>query len=320
MASPATPPGGGVTSGGAGPATPPAVWLLLALALGAIGASPILVRLAGDVPALALAAWRTTFVSVLLLPVATVRARAEIRALPRRDLLLIGAAGVFLGLHFMAWIASVQLTSVASASVLVTLSPVFIVILGAAFLRERPDRPTTVAIVVAVAGAALIGSSGGAGGAYPNPLLGNALALLAALLVSVYLLIGRSVRQRTSFLASFVPLNTVAALTCLAVCVALDVPLGLPRPALAFAFALGVGPGLIGHGSFNVALRYVTAAFLGLLSLGEPVISSAIAFGLFGERPAPLALFGMAVVLASISGVVMRKRGGSVTATSTDDE
>ena len=301
-------PPSGTAAGGAGRETPPAVWALVALGLLAIGTSPILVRLAGDVPALALAAWRTVFVSALLLPVAFVRARGEIRALPRRDVLLIGAAGVFLGLHFMAWITAVQLTSVASASVLVTLSPVFIVVLGAAFLDERPDRRTVAAIGIAVGGAALIGATGGGAGTYPSPGLGNALALLAALLVAVYLLIGRAVRQRTSFLAYFVPLNAVAALTCLAVCVALGVPLGLPRPALALAFALGVGPGLIGHGSFNLALRTLTAAFLGLLSLGEPVLSSAIAFVWFGERPAPLALVGMAVVLAAISAVVVRKR------------
>ena len=299
----------GADTGGAG-RTPPAVWAALAVGLAAFGAAPILIRLAGDVPALALAAWRTVAVMAILAPVAFVRARAEVRALPRRDVALIGAAGVVLGLHFMAWIASVQLTSVASASVLVTLSPVFIAALGAVFLNERPDRRTTVAIGAAVAGAALIGATGGGAGAYPNPALGNALALLAALLVSVYLLIGRAVRQRTSFLAYFVPLNAAAALTCLAVCAALGVPLGLPLPALAYAVALGVGPGLLGHGSFNVALRYVTAAFLGLLTLAEPVVASAVALVWFGERPAPLAFFGMAVVLAAISAVVVGKREG----------
>ena len=301
-------PSGGAA--GAGRGATPAVWAALGVGLLVIGTSPILVRLAGDVPALALAAWRVVFVTALVLPVAAVRSGAEIRALGRRDRLLIGAAGAVLGLHFMAWIAAVQLTSVASASVLVTLSPVFIVVLGAVFLRERPTRRVLAAIVVAVAGAALIGASGGGAGQYPDPVLGNALALLAALLVAVYLLIGRAVRQRTSFLAYFAPLNAAAAVTCVGVCLAAGVPLALPLPALAFAFALGVGPGLIGHGSFNLALGSLTAAFLGLLSLGEPVISATLAFVAFGERPAPLALFGMAVVLAAISAVLVAGREG----------
>ena len=302
-----TPPSAAAGRGGADRA-PAAVWAALAVGLVAFGAAPILIRLAGDAPALALAAWRTVFTVALVAPVAALRASAEIRALPRRDLGLMAVAGVFLGLHFMTWIASVQLTSVASASVLVTLSPVFIAVLGAIFLRERPDRRTAIAIAAAVGGAALIGGSESGVGSYPNPVLGNALALLAAALVSVYLLIGRAIRQRTSFLAYFAPLNAVAAVTCVAVCVALGVPLGLPLPALAVAFALGVGPGLLGHGSFNVSLRYLTAAFLGLLTLVEPVLASAVAFGWFGERPAPLAFLGMAIVLAAIAAVVMGKR------------
>lgn len=288
---------------------PAAVWVALALGLATLGASPILIRLAGDVPALALAAWRTLFVTALLGPAAALQARTEIAALGRRDLALIGVAGVFLGLHFMAWIASVQLTSVASASVLVTLSPVFIAILGTLFLGERPTPRTTVAIGVAVVGAALIGlGEGGSGGPYPDPGLGNAVALGAALLVSVYLLIGRAVRQRASFLAYFAPLNAVAAATCVAGCLVADVPLTLPLPALGLAFAMGVGPGLLGHGSFNLALRYLPAAFVGLLSLVEPVVASAIALVLFGEVPGGLAVVGIAVVLGAIATVVTARR------------
>jgi drug/metabolite transporter (DMT)-like permease len=297
-----------VLSAGRGGA-PPAVWAALGVGLVSIGASPILIRLAGDVPALALAAWRTVFVTALLVPAAALHARGDVAALGRRDGLLIGAAGVVLGLHFMAWIASVQLTSIASASVLVTLSPVFIAVLGAVFLKERPSRRTLAAIGAAVVGAALIGlSEGASGGPYPDAALGNGLALGAALLVSVYLLIGRAVRQRAGFLAYFAPLNAAAAATCLAVCLAAGVPLGLPLPALGLALAMGLGPGLMGHGSFNLALRYLPAAFLGLLSLSEPVIASVVALLWFDEVPGALAVVGIVAVLAAIAAVVTGRR------------
>ena len=287
---------------------PAAVWGLLGAGLLALGSSAILIRLAGEAPALALAAWRTLFVSALLLPAAVVHARAEVAAFTRRDVALVVAAGVLLGLHFMGWIASVQLTSVASASVLVTTSPLFIAVLGVMFLRERPDRRTVSAILVAVVGAVLIGLSERDGGTYPNPALGNGLALGAAVLVSIYLLIGRSVRQRTSFLAYFAPLNAVAAVTCVVGCWVSGVPLGLPLPVLGLAFVMALGPGLLGHGSFTVALRFLPAAFLGLLSLSEPVIASVAALVLFGEQPEPLALVGAITVLASIAAVIMPSR------------
>ena len=286
---------------------PGRVWALVGLGLLAFGSSPILIRLAGDVPALTLAAWRTTAVALVLLPVLLTRARAEVGALTRRDWALTVGAGVLLGLHFMAWILAVQLTSVASAAVLVTTSPVFIAVLGLVFLRERPSRRTWAAIAVATAGAAMVALGERDGGVYPDPALGNALALGAAALVSVYLLIGRSVRQRAGFAAYFGPLNAAAAVTCWAGCWAAGVPFALPLPAAALAVAMGLGPGLLGHGSFTYALRYLPAVLLGLLALAEPVIASTVALVAFGEVPTPLAVAGAVLVLGSIVAVVTRR-------------
>ena len=287
---------------------PAPVWAMVGVGLLAFGSSPVLIRLAGDVPALALAAWRTSVVALVLAPVALTGSQGELRSMSRRDVGLVAAAGVLLGLHFMGWIVSVQLTSIASAAVLVTTSPVFIAVLGAVFLAERPSRRTAVAIGVAVAGAALIGLGEPADGAYPNPALGNALALGAAVLVSVYLLIGRAVRQRLGFVAYFWALNVAAAVTCLAGCWAAGVSLALPLPAAGLAVAMGLGPGLLGHGSFVGALKYLPAALLGLLSLAEPILASLVALAWFGEVPPPVAVVGMAVVLAAIAAVVTERR------------
>ena len=275
----------------------------------AFGSSPLLIRLAGEVPALTLAAWRTSTVALVLAPVALAGSRAELGALSGRDWALVGGAGVLLGLHFMAWIVSVQLTSVATAAVLVTTTPVFITVLGAVFLSERPSRRTVAAIAVAVAGAVLIGLGERTdGGVYPDPALGGALALGASLLMSVYLLIGRAVRQRMGFVAYFWTLNVAAAATCLAGCAVAGVPLGLPVPAALLAVAMGLGPGLLGHGSFVGALRYLPAAFLGLLGLSEPILASVGALVWFREVPAPIALVGMVVVLGAIAAVIVGRR------------
>ena len=288
---------------------PAAVWTLVGVGLLAFGASPILIRLAGDVPALALAAWRTSTVALVLAPVALTRSRGELAAFSGRDWALVAGAGVLLGLHFMTWIVSVQLTSVATAAVLVTTTPVFITVLGAVFLSERPSARTAAAIGVAVVGAVLIGlGERTAGGVYPNPTLGAALALGAAVLVSVYLLIGRAVRQRAGFVAYFWSLNVAAAATCLLGCAVAGVPLGLPAAAAVWAVAMGLGPGLLGHGSFVGALRYLPAALLGLLGLAEPILASVAALVWFGEVPAPVAVVGMAVVLGAISAVILGER------------
>ncbi len=282
---------------------PRRVWPVLALGLASLSVSAILVRFGTEAPGLALAAWRTTFAALLLAPVALPKIGADLRRFARRDWGLVLASGIFLGLHFIAWIESLYWTSVASASVLVTTSPLFIAVLGYAVLRERLARRTVAAIVVAVAGAVLIGLGDAGDGAFPDAAVGNGLALVASLLISVYLLIGRAVRQRASFLAYLFPVYATAAVTVLAVAVARGTPLAQPPPVLGLCLAMAVFPQLVGHGSFNYAVKYLPAAVLGLLSLSEPVIGALLAYLLFDETPGPLALVGMAVVLASIAVV-----------------
>ena len=288
-------------------ARPARVWALLGVGLLCYGSSSILVRAAGPVEPLALAAWRAGLVALLLAPVAAVRVRGELMRMSGREWRLVGASGVLLGLHFVAWIASVQLTTVAAASVLVTTSPLWLAALGLLGIGDRPDRRTLAAVAVGVAGAVLIGVGGSGGGAAPpHPALGNALALGAAVLVSGYYLVGRAVRQRTSFLAFFAPVNAIAAATAFAACAATGTPVVLAPATLALCLAMAVGPGLVGHGSFAFALGTVPASTLSLLGLAEPVIASALAAALFGETPSGVALAGIACVLASISAVVRR--------------
>ncbi|MDX1420773.1 MAG: DMT family transporter [Rubricoccaceae bacterium] len=284
------------------------MWLVLAAGLSVLGSSAILIRFASEAPGLVVAVWRTVFAVLLLAPVAWPKAAPALRRLPGRDLALIGAAGVLLGLHFILWIESLYHTSVASASVLVTTSPLFIAALGYLVLRERLRRRTVLAIGTAVIGGALIGLADAQAGVFPRAGLGNTLALLAALLFSVYILIGRAVRQRMEFLAYLFPLYGVAAMTCVVGALLRGVPLVPSWPVLGLCLLMALGPQLLGHGAFNYAVRYLPAALLGLLSLTEPIVASLLALMLFGEAPAPLALLGIGIVLLSIAVVFVRRR------------
>ncbi len=284
------------------------VWLVLTAGLSVLGTSAILIRYATDAPGLSVAVWRTVFSAMLIAPFALRRARAEMVELKRKDVLLVSAAGALLGLHFVFWIEALYQTSVASASVLVTTSPIFIATMGFFVLGERLRAKTSIAILMAVGGAILIGRADVHVGAFPNASLGNGLALVAALLFAVYILIGRAVRQRTSFLAYLFPLYSVAAFTCLAVALLQGVPLAQPPLILGLCLLMALGPQLIGHGAFNYAIRYVPAARLGLLTLTEPIGASLLALLLFGEIPGVLALAGMLIVLFSIALVFIRSR------------
>ncbi|MEL6611177.1 MAG: DMT family transporter, partial [Bacteroidota bacterium] len=286
---------------------PQHVWLALTAGLVSISSAGILIRFASDAEGLTVALWRTMWAVTLLLPVVP-RARSDWKEFARRDWMLVGAAGVFLGLHFILWITSLYHTSVASATVLVTMSPLFIAVLGVVALRERPSLRTWVAIAVGLVGAVLIGVGDAGAGVFPRAWLGNGLALTAAALFSVYIVIGRAVRQRVSFLAYLFPLNVAAMLTALVGTLVTGASLSAPPNVIGWTFVMALFPQILGHGSFNYAVRYISAAMLGLLTLTEPAIAALLAYVFFQEVPGGLALAGMVVVLVSLAVVIVRRR------------
>lgn len=291
-------------------ARPFRVYPILGFGLIAFTSSPILVRYAAEAPGLTLAVWRTFFAVLILAPFALPKIGPEVRRMARREWLLIAISGVLLGLHFVVWIESLYHTTVASASVLVTTNPIFIALLGFFFLGERVSGRVVAAIGIGVVGAVLIGVGDWAASseAASNPLLGNSLALTAALFFSVYLLIGRVVRQRYSWMAYVFPLYTVVALTTFVLALVAGVPLlGHGWEIYGLCVLMALGPSITGHGSFNYAVRYFPVALLGLLGLLEPVGASAAAFLLFGEVPPGVAVAGMLLVLVGVA-VAMRPR------------
>ncbi|MEM1054132.1 MAG: DMT family transporter [Bacteroidota bacterium] len=291
---------------------PARVWVVLWVGLATLGASAILIRLAGveeTTDFRTLVVWRLIFTVALLAPIGLGReARSDFRTLDRRDVGLLVTAGGLLAFHFLGWFASLAFTSVASATVLVTMSPLFIALLGVVLLKERPGRTTWIAILFGVAGAVLIGVGDSRGGVFPQAALGNALAFGAALCIAIYLLVGRAVRQRVGFGAYFFPINVVVLVVTLTVAVVGGIPLALDLPTLGLCLAMALGPGLLGHGALAYSVKYLPAATVGLLSLVEPVVSALLALVLFREVPVPLAVVGMMVVLGSIAAVLWPSR------------
>lgn len=282
-------------------------YVFLLVGVVAFSSSPILVRLAGvEASGLAIAVWRTVLAALGLLPFAVFRVSSEIRGFSRREVLFVAAAGVLLGLHFITWIESLYHTSVASATVIVSASPLFLAVLGYVLLQERLAWPTVAAIAVSVLGSVLIGIGDASSETFPRALYGNALSLIACLFVAGYLLIGRIVRRNTSWLGYVFPLYATVALTCLLVAGVRSEPLLGYSPRFYLLCALmAFGPQILGHGSLNYAVRYMPTALVGLTTLMEPVVASIVAYFLFLERPGLVAGTGMGIVLAAITFVFL---------------
>ncbi|QZP39002.1 DMT family transporter [Halobaculum magnesiiphilum] len=279
----------------------------LAVAVVAISTSAILVELSGA-PSLVKALYRVVFTTALLLPIAVSRPsdRAAFGDLGRRDLLLAGVSGVALAVHFASWFESLRWTSVAASVTLVQAQPLFVVAGAWAVLDERIGRTTVVGVGVALVGMAamsvgdtLLGAAPAITG--PDPLLGNALAVLGAAAAGAYVLLGRSLRQRLPLLPYVIVVYGTCALALLAATIARGHPLvGYGTDEWLLFLAMAAGPGVFGHTVINWALAHVESSVVSVSLLGEPVGSTILAMVLLAEYPSLVTLVGGAVVLAGV--------------------
>ncbi|HYN18765.1 MAG TPA: DMT family transporter [Actinomycetes bacterium] len=269
----------------------------MAVGVLAISTSPILVRVAA-MPALVLAFWRCLVGSAVLAPFAP---RGQVGRLARGDLLRLAASGVFLALHFALWNASLGLTTVAAATTLVSCAPLFVGV-GSVFLGEAPAPRAWAGMVLATAGAVVIGAGDATGfGAGSEAVLGDVLAFAGALAMAAYLLLGRVARQRLPVTTYAASVYGVAAAVLLPACLLTGSSLG-GYPASSWLALAGVvvGPQLLGHTVFNGLLATVSASVVAVVLLLEPVIATILAWWLFGELPGPAFWPGGAMVLAGV--------------------
>lgn len=278
----------------------PAIKPYLGLAIGIVAVSfaSIFIRLA-EAPSLVIAASRLTIASLILAPVALVRGREELRALTRGDLQLALLSGLFLGLHFATWISSLEYTSVASSVVFVSTSPMFVGLASHFLLKERVSRPMFAGIAVSVLGGMIVGY--GDFGLGASELFGDFLALAGAVAVSGYLLVGRRLRPHLSLLSYIFMVYTTAAVFLIVLCLAMGHSFsGYPQQTYLMFVLLAAVPQIIGHSSYNWALKYLPATFVGVGTLGEPVGSSILAYFILRETPTLVKIGGGVLILAGI--------------------
>jgi drug/metabolite transporter (DMT)-like permease len=231
-------------------------------------------------------------------------------------------AGIFLGVHLALWIISLAYTSIVASATIVTTNPIWVALILWLWRGERPSRLTAAGIIVAISGGALIavGDAGGAS-AGSNPLLGDLLALGGALTVSLYLICGREAQHRGLGLGHYVATAyLVGALTLLPAPLLLGSGYsGWPAEVYLYGLLLAFIPQLVGHSSFNWAVRWISPTLVALVILAEPVGGSILGFLVFGEVPGYLVLAGAAVLLIGVAGAVWGEGETSGTVRKPDD-
>ncbi len=264
----------------------------------AVSTGAIFARLA-DAPALVIAAYRVGIAALMLAPIAWWKARDELSTLSGRDLKMAVLSGFFLALHFATWISSLDYTSVANSVVLVNTNPLWVGLFTPFIAKERVKRATIISIVISVIGGAIIGYGDFATGG--KALLGDALALCGSICAAVYLLLGRNLRRRLSLLSYIFVCYSSAAIILWIIVLFLGLPItGFNTTTVAAFWGMALISQLIGHTSYNWALKWFSAGLIAVSLLGEPIGATILAYIIFDEGLTAYKIIGGAFILTAI--------------------
>jgi len=273
-------------------------YFILVIGVISVSFAAIFIRLA-EAPFLVIAAYRLCLASLVIVPLAWARSGSELRSLSRRQVILALISGSFLALHFGFWIASLDYTSVATSVVMVTTTPIFVAIASYFLFQEKLGKQTVLGIIISLVGSVLIGYGNWKIG--PSPLFGGILALLGALAVVGYTLIGR-ILMRSIGLLSYISLayGTAAVLLLITTLILGYSLVGYSSATYIWMVLLAVVPQLIGHSSINWSLRFIPATLVTIAILGEPVGATALAYLILNEAPSLSEFGGGFLILAGI--------------------
>ncbi|HSI67623.1 MAG TPA: DMT family transporter [Planococcus sp. (in: firmicutes)] len=244
--------------------------------------------------------YRMLFTIAIMSPVFFMKYSHEIRKLSRRDWLFTSIAGVFLAFHFILWFESLNYTSVASSTVLVTLQPLFAFAGTYFFFKERLSLKTILSGLIAIMGSVLIayGDFQISGSA----LFGDILALIACALITGYLLFGQDVRKRLSLITYTYVVYSMSTITLFLYIIAKGESFGpYPPTEWMWFLLLAIVPNLLGHSLFNWALKWVSTNVISIAILFEPVGASILAYYIFGEHLTISQIIGGSIVIAGIT-------------------
>ena len=296
----------------------PTKWqLVIVLIIGILGVSlaAIWIRLAVDLVSpdnkvgfsLFLAASRLIVATLILLPnwknfqLVQIESKALVYAI---------AAGICLAVHFATWITSLAYTSIAASTVLVTTNPIWVGLLGWWWYKEKLSRRNIVGIAIASVGGIVLTIADSSGvGNYSHPSLGNALALIGAIMSSLYIIFGSQAQRIGLSIAHYIAIAYSTAALCL-----LPLPLLYGTSYLGYAplvylyiFLMALMSQVIGHTSLNWAVRWISPTLVSLSLLLEPVVASLVGAVVFEEIPTIGLLLGGVIILIGIAAFLNRE-------------
>ena len=294
----------------------------IVLVVGIVGVSlaAIWIRLANDavIPdnkvgfSLFLAASRLMVAALILLP--------SWKNFPRQNitpatLYYAIAAGVCLAIHFATWITSLAYTSIAASTVLVTTNPIWVGLFNWWWYKEKLSQQNIIGIAIALCGGIIIAiADREVGGSYSNPILGDVLALLGAVMSSLYIIFGSQAQRQGLTTGNYIAIAySVSALCLFPLPFLSQTPyFGYPQSVYLYILLMAVMSQAIGHTSLNWSVRWISPTVVSLSLLFEPVVASIVGAIVFDEIPSLNLLLGGLIILLGIAVFLLQSRNETV--------
>lgn len=274
---------------------------MIMIIIGVIGISlsSIFVRYSAA-PSAVTAAYRLLWSVLFLAPVTlgSRQIRGELIKIPLKTALLSALSGVFLAIHFVLWFESLRHTTVASSTTIVCTEVIWVSLGFCLLLKGRLSVRALIAIAVTLAGSVCIAWADAGSGSH---LYGDMLALLAAVAVAAYTLLGRIVRGSVSTTVYTFLVYTACAAVLLVTCAVQQIPMtGYGASAPVVGLLLAVFSTILGHSIFSWCLKFYSPSFVSASKLCEPVVAAVLAAILFAEQPTVMQLLGGALIIGGV--------------------
>lgn len=262
----------------------------------AMSSASLLVKLTGNAPSGIIANYRLLFAVIPMTPFILIRYRHEFKLIQYKDWITMAFSGIFLALYFVFWFESLSYTSVASSVVLLALQPAFSFIATYFFFKDRFSFGTIVSLVIALFGTFIIMS--GDFGLSKDALYGDVLAVLGAIFLTIYFLLGQRLRKRVSFMTYTFTAYSASTIALFIYNIARQQSFTgyMPQQWLVF-LALALIPTFLGHLLFNWALKWTNSSTVSFGSILVPIVATFLAYLFLNEQVTASQLLGGTIVL-----------------------
>ena len=271
-------------------------FVLLTIALFAVSSSAWVVRALPETNAITLAFWRMFLASIMVFILSYKSAASFV---PNKKMVL---AGIFLGIHFALFFRSIQLTSIAEATLLGTTAPIFTEIYGFVFQRKKPLGVVVFGLCVAFLGAGILVSQSSFS---ETSAVGNLFAVMCSVAIALALIVGKNIRKSVGVFEYTRWLFFFAAITLLGISFFAEVSVfSFSKEEFPWFLFLALVPTMVGHNIFYYLIKSLATTTVAAVPLGEPLVSSLGAFIFFGEPVGLAVVVGGGITLVGVFLVV----------------